>query len=113
MHELTLCESMLRIMEEQAQLQGFRRVKTVWLEVGALAGVEVEALRFGFDVVTQDSVAENARLEIIDLPGLAWCMQCAETVEIAQRYGECPRCGSYQLQVTAGDEMRIRELEVE
>jgi hydrogenase nickel incorporation protein HypA/HybF len=34
-------------------------------------------------------------------------------MEIAQRYDECPRCGGYQLQVTAGDQMRIKELEIE
>jgi hydrogenase nickel incorporation protein HypA/HybF len=27
-------------------------------------------------------------------------------------FGECPDCGGYQLQVTSGTEMRIKELEV-
>jgi hydrogenase nickel incorporation protein HypA/HybF len=113
MHELSLCEGILRILEEQAEAQGFRRVRTVQLEIGALAGVEIEALRFGFDAVMRDSLAQDARLEVLGLPGLAWCMGCAEAVEIAQRYDPCPRCGSHQLQVTGGDQMRIKELEVE
>lgn len=113
MHELSLCENIVQIIEEQAKIQGYRRVKMVWLEVGGLAGVETEALRFGFDVVTKNSVAEGAHLEILTTPGLAWCMHCAETVAIERRYDECPRCGGYQLQVTGGDELRIKELEVE
>lgn len=52
-------------------------------------------------------------LEIIDVPGEAWCMQCAKTVRVKQRYDPCPHCESYQLQVSTGDEMRIKELEVE
>jgi hydrogenase nickel incorporation protein HypA/HybF len=24
----------------------------------------------------------------------------------------CPRCGSYQLQVTAGDELRVKDIEI-
>jgi len=113
MHELSLCEGVLQVLEENARKQGYQRVKTVWLEIGALSGVEVEAMRFGFDVVTKGTLAEGARLEVLELPGEAWCMQCSITVAAKQRFDACPECGSYQLQVTAGEEMKIRELEVE
>lgn len=113
MHEMSLCEGVLRVLEEQAQQQGFARVKTVWLEIGQLAGVEIEAMRFGFDVVMKGSVADGAQLEIIDVPGEAWCMQCMKTVSIAARYAPCGECGSHQLQVNGGEELRIKELEVE
>ncbi|HYQ72359.1 MAG TPA: hydrogenase maturation nickel metallochaperone HypA [Gammaproteobacteria bacterium] len=113
MHELALCESVLQILEDNARKQGFRRVKSVWLEIGALSGVEVEAMRFGFDVVIKGTLAEDASLQITEPPGEAWCMQCARTVQVTQRFDACPECGSYQLQVTGGDQMRIKELEVE
>jgi hydrogenase nickel incorporation protein HypA/HybF len=113
MHEISLCQSILQVLEDQAREQGFRRVTTVWLEVGALAGVETEAMHFGFEVVMRGSLAEGASLEIVALPGQAWCMGCARTVEIEQRFDPCPDCGGYQLQVTGGDELRIKELEVE
>lgn len=112
MHEMAICESIRQILEEQAQAARFARVERVVLAIGALSGVEIEALRFGFDVVMRGSVAQDAKLEIEDVPGTAWCMVCAQTVEIAARYDACPRCGSYQLQVTGGDDMTIRELEV-
>ncbi len=113
MHEMSICEGIVQILEAQSHAQNYCRVRTVWLEVGALAAVEVEALRFGFDVVTRDTLAQGARLEIIDVPGSAWCMQCADTVPITQRFGSCPRCGSHQIQVTDGEQLRIKELEVE
>lgn len=113
MHELSLCESLLRIMERNAEEQGYSRVKRVWLEIGALAAVEVEAMRFGFEVAARGTLAEGAGLEIIELPGEAWCMACAKTVRVRQRYDQCPHCGGCQLQVTGGDQMRIKELEVE
>ena len=112
MHEMALAESVLQILRDNARSQGFTRVKTVWLEIGRLSGVEPQALRFCFDAVTRDSLAEGARLEIVDTPGQAWCMRCSEPVTIAARYDSCPRCGSHQLQVTGGTEMRVRELEV-
>jgi hydrogenase nickel incorporation protein HypA/HybF len=113
MHEMSLCEGILRVIEEQAEVQDYRKVKTVWLEVGTLAGVEVDALRFGFDVVMKGSVAEGALLSIIDVPGQAWCMQCVKNVSIKQRFDSCPECGGHQLQVNGGEELRIKELEVE
>jgi hydrogenase nickel incorporation protein HypA/HybF len=113
MHELSLCEGILQVLNEQAQVQGYARVKTVWLEIGALAGVEREAMRFGFEVITRGTVAEGARLEIIAVPGRAWCMPCGRTVGVQQRFDPCPECGAYQLQVSGGDELRIKELEVE
>ncbi len=113
MHEMSLAEGVLQIIEDAAQQQSFSRVKTVWLEIGQLAGVEVEAMRFAFDAVMHDSIARAARLEIIETPGEAWCMQCAATVPVQALYDECPRCGGHQLQVTGGNAMRVKELEVE
>ncbi len=113
MHEMSLCEGVLQVLQTEAEKQGFHRVKTVILEIGDLSSVEPEAMRFSFDVVMKNSLAENANLTIENIPGTAWCMQCSKNVLIKQRYDECPDCGGYQLQVVSGDEMRIKELEVE
>ena len=113
MHEMSLAEGVLAIIEDHAAKADFMRVKTVWLEIGQLSGVETEAMRFCFDAVTRGSVAEGAALEIVDTPGKGWCLQCAETVPMAELFSACPRCGGYQLQATGGTEMRVKELEVE
>lgn len=113
MHEMSLCEGIVQVLEAQARAQSFSRVKAVWLEIGALAGVEIEALRFCFDVVCRDTLAEGADLYIDEIPGQGWCMNCAKSVPVRRRYDPCPHCGGYQVQVTGGDQMRIRELEVE
>ena len=112
MHEMSLCEGVLQVLESEALSQGYKQVKAVWLEIGNLSGVEIEAMKFCFDAVMRDSLADGALLNIIPVAGTAWCMPCSKTVVIQQRFDECPDCGSYQLQVTAGDEMKIKELEV-
>jgi hydrogenase nickel incorporation protein HypA/HybF len=112
MHEMSLAEGVLQLIEDAARQQNFDKVVTVWLEIGQLSGVEVEAMKFCFDAVTRDGVAAGARLEIIALPGTGWCMACAQTVAMSEVFGECPKCGGYQLQVTGGTEMRVKELEV-
>ncbi len=112
MHEMSLCEGILQILEDKAKTDGFREVRTVRLEIGRFAGVEIDALRFGFDVVMKGSVAENASLDVIDVPGQAFCFDCTETVTINDRLDPCPKCGGGKLSPTGGDEMRIKELEV-
>ena len=112
MHEMSIAEGILQVLEEQAVAQQFEKVKAVWLEIGPLATIEPEALSFCFDVVIKNSLAEGASLHIINLPGKAFCLQCLDTVPVTQRYDSCPVCGSHQLQVTQGEEMRIKELEV-
>lgn len=113
MHEMSLAESALQIIEDAARSQGFSRVKTVWLEIGQLACVETDALRFCFDAVTNGSLAEGARLEIIEVPGEGRCSACGNTAAMQEQYGLCPACGSPQLQIVSGDRMRVKDLEVE
>ena len=112
MHEMALCESILELIGEQARVQGFTRVSTVWLEVGRLAAVELAALRFGFEVLARGTLVEGAALEITQVPGRARCRSCGESHAIAARGDPCPRCGSYELQLIDGTQMRVRELEV-
>jgi hydrogenase nickel incorporation protein HypA/HybF len=112
MHEMSLAEGMLQLVEEGARRSAARAVRAIWLEIGALAQVEVEALRFCFDAVTRGTLADGARLEIVDTPGAAWCMPCGERVPIGRIGDPCPRCGSHQLQVVQGTDMRVREIEI-
>jgi len=113
MHEMSICESIVSVIEQQAVAQSFSRVKRVRLEIGPLAGVELEALRFSYDVVTKGGIAEGSALEVIEMPVTAWCMPCARPVKVRERYDPCPDCGSYQVQITGGDELRIRDMEVD
>lgn len=112
MHEMALTESIVQAIEESAGRHGYSAVTGVWVEVGALSGVEAEALRFCFDAVARGTIAEGARFEIVATEGAAWCLRCSKTVTIAQRFDACPDCGSHQLQITGGEELRIKELEV-
>lgn len=112
MHEMALAEGVLGVVEDAARAAGGTQVRAVWLEIGRLAAVEVDALRFAFDVVKHGSVAAAAALQVIDVPATAWCMPCGATVPLAARGEPCPRCGSYQLQPATGTELRVKEIEL-
>ncbi|MDR2001199.1 MAG: hydrogenase maturation nickel metallochaperone HypA [Zoogloeaceae bacterium] len=112
MHEMTLAESIRDLIDAQAAKEGFRRVHTVELEIGQLAAVDVPALRFALNIALRGSVAGDAELAITEPSGQAMCVQCSTPVELAQRGDPCPACGSYELTVVSGGQMRVSGLVV-
>lgn len=114
MHEMSLVEGVIRILETQAVTHGFTKVKTVWLEIGALSSVDPESMLFCFGAIAKGSpIAAEAVLEIIRVEAQATCLDCMNLVQVATRHDPCPQCGGYKLSVVAGEDMRVKELEVE
>lgn len=64
MHELSLCQSAVEIVQQQAEQHGVKRVTGVWLEIGTLSCVEESAVRFSFDIVCQGTLAQGCELHI-------------------------------------------------
>lgn len=112
MHEMSICESLVQTVEAHARSDDFTKVLRLRLEIGCFGGVEIEALRFGFDVVTRGTCAEGAVLDIVSLPGKAWCFGCDTGFDTESRVSDCPVCGSGRIRVTGGDELRIKDMEV-
>ena len=112
MHELSICERLVMVIEDHAKARNFEKVKTVRLEIGKLAGIELDALRFSFEIATKGGVVDGAILEVIDVPVVGWCSSCAKTVSVVERFDPCPKCGSFQVEITSGEELRIKDLEV-
>lgn len=110
MHELSLAGGIVKLVEDAAARDHFRRVSQLRLEAGALSGVEVRALRFALDAVIPGTCLEGAVIDIEEPPGSAWCLRCATTVEIGARTDPCPRCGGHQIQPTGGTELRVLDL---
>lgn len=107
MHEMAIAHSILDLVEREAARQHATRVRTLELEIGQLANVDVGALRFALDVVLRDTIAHGARLEVAEPPGQAVCLRCGDDVALARRGEPCAACGSYQLAVTGGDTLRV------
>ncbi len=112
MHEMALAQGVVDIAVEQARANNAAGIRLVRLEIGALSHVEPRALSFCFDAVSRGTLAEGAVLEIDRPQGSATCLMCVKTFPLANRYDPCPHCGSHQVVVVGGEEMRVKELEV-
>ncbi|CAN5305535.1 hydrogenase maturation nickel metallochaperone HypA [soil metagenome] len=110
MHEASLAGGILKLVEDAARREAFRRVTVLRLEVGQLAGVELRALKFALEAIAPGTHLDGTRLEFEEPAGQAWCMTCSQTVVLAARGMACPECGSYQLQPTGGTELRVIDM---
>jgi hydrogenase nickel incorporation protein HypA/HybF len=108
MHELGITRSVVSIVSERAQGQ---RVLRVSLEVGRLSGLLPEAIRFCFDICSQGTPLQGAELQIIETEGRGHCSSCGAEPLMSAPLGRCPACHEPTLRLTAGTELKIKEME--
>lgn len=108
MHELAITESLVSAVAERV---GDAKVRRVRLVVGRLSGVVPDAVMFCFDVCTKGTALEGARLEIDEVAARARCRECALESVIEDPIPLC-RCGSPNIALLSGKELRIQEVEV-
>lgn len=112
MHELSLAGGILQLVEQTRARDPFERVTHLRLQAGALAGVELSALRFALESLAPGTLLEGAQLDIDEQAGTAWCLQCSQSVAIFSRLDVCPLCEGVQLRVTGGTDLRVVDMRV-
>ena len=113
MHEVSICESILDIVLMNAERERARKVTSVRLKVGEMAGVVEDALRFAFEVVSKGTVAEGARLDIENVPLMAHCRSCKREFHIVGYAFSCKHCDSPEIEVISGRELQIEDIDLE
>ncbi|HYZ09133.1 MAG TPA: hydrogenase maturation nickel metallochaperone HypA [Pseudonocardiaceae bacterium] len=108
-HELSITESVITTVSEHV---GGAPVRAVTLEIGRLSGLVPDSVRFCFELCTQGTPCEGARLDIIDIPGRARCRDCTDDIEVPDSVALC-HCGSANLEITGGQQLKIRQVEIE
>jgi len=112
MHELSLAAGILELVQAADRRDGFRSVGQLRLEVGALAGVEVDALRFALEAIAPGTYLAHAQIRIDTPAGTAWCASCAQEVSVSGFQDLCPACDGPLMRRAGGDQLRILDLRV-
>lgn len=113
MHELGIAQSALELALGHAQKAGASRILRIVIRVGALSGVDPEALRFGFTAVLPGTAAEGAALEIDPVAAVAYCSNCQQEFHPdTDHFFECPKCGRLCSTIKQGRELDLVRLEM-
>jgi hydrogenase nickel incorporation protein HypA/HybF len=113
MHELGIAESALEMALTQATAAKATRVLSLVIRVGALSGVDPEALRFAFTAILPGTPAEGAAVQIDSVAALAYCPTCQrDFVPDTDHFFECPTCGQLCSTLKQGRELDLLRLEM-
>ena len=113
MHELGITQSIVEIAERTARQQQAMKVLSVTVELGSLSGVVPEALEFCYEACSQDTLLEGSRLLIEQITARARCRACHREYAVEDLHACCPVCGSAAGDLLCGEELRIKEMEID
>ncbi|MBU4200021.1 MAG: hydrogenase maturation nickel metallochaperone HypA [Verrucomicrobia bacterium] len=113
MHEMSIAQTIIQTALAEMKKHPTARLKTVRVVVGLQHAIVPENLRFAFDVLSRDTPAEGATLAIQTQPVAARCRCCGWTGAIQIPMYACGACGAGDMELTAGNELYLENLEVE
>lgn len=114
MHELSVTQSILDIASRHAQKAGARRILAINLVIGELTGLVDESIQFYFDFMSQDTLAQGARLNFEHVAARLRCSVCGgEYPPPVSRVWACPHCDAWGGEIIAGREFSVASIEIE
>ncbi len=113
MHELTLANGIIQIVDSEAKKHGFTRVLEISLKIGEYSGIVPRCLLEFFPIAAKDTAAEGAALVIEQIPAAFRCLDCGYEGAVDRKSACCPDCGSSAVRLIAGREFYVENLKVE
>jgi hydrogenase nickel incorporation protein HypA/HybF len=112
-HELSICQSLLRVIERTMEAHPGARVQRIFLDVGAGSTVEPTLLREAFEIATFGGPFEGSELVVNEIPVSGRCRSCGRSFEYHEIAVGCPACGSVSVDIESGLELDVREIEID
>lgn len=113
MHELAVTESILEIANRHATAAGATRITDIYITLGRLSSIVDDSVQFYWDIISQATLSEGARLHFQRIPARMHCNDCGVDFEMQDELAPCPECGSINLKLISGDEFWLESIEIE
>ncbi len=114
MHEASIVSQLLHIAIAECEKNGYKKIDSIKVTIGRATGIMIDALLFAFNVLKEGTLASDSSLIVEEIPVRAMCNDCGEKIESNENYiiFECPKCGSFSINLISGKELNITEMEV-
>ena len=113
MHEFSLAMEVINLARREAEKNQAEIIQEITIEVGDLSGVEADAFESALGLLVQDSILQNADINIVRTPGEGRCIACDHEFEMSHRTATCPKCQCFPSEISGGEEFRVISLVVE
>ena len=113
MHEYAVTESILEIIQTEAEKAGARHVDKLTVIIGELTSFVDESIEFYFGELSRGTAAEGAKLAFENRKAKAVCRDCGSSFRPRlHALFVCPQCGSAAFDLKQGNELYIESIEV-
>lgn len=112
MHELSVAMGIVRIAEEELSRSSAQSIDLIELEIGDLAGIELDSLEYVWQAAVKGTALEKAEKKIHRISGRGICLDCDQEFELEQHFDSCPNCNSFLKRILQGKELRVKALQV-
>ena len=120
MHELSMAQGVLNAVLETAEANDAIKVTDMVIEIGKLAMLNPEQLKFMLGVLCKDTIAENAEIVIEDIDVEIKCYNCdfegIADIDDSDHYAPmilCPKCESHRVEVLNGRDVTVKNISIE
>lgn len=113
MHEFSIVQSLLNLIEENARKNSAKSVSKVVVKIGKMSGVEPHLLEIAFNTFKEKTIAENADFIMEIQSVVCRCNNCNKDFTVEDYNFICPFCQSFNIEVIDGTDMILKSLELE
>ncbi|HEX3050394.1 MAG TPA: hydrogenase maturation nickel metallochaperone HypA [Aggregatilineaceae bacterium] len=113
MHELSVTQSLLKLVLHHAEKSEAVRVRTINIVVGQLSSIVDDSIQFYWDMIADGTIAKGALLNFTRIPAKLHCNDCGHDFALNEQDYACPQCGGIKVIVTAGEEFYLDSIDVD
>lgn len=113
MHELSVAQNIIEIVEEHAVKMKADHVTEIVLDIGAVSGVIPENLEFAWEVSSKNTIVEGAVLKINFIKAKAVCLECKKEFNLDDIYSMCEYCNSVKYEIIQGKELKVKSIKID
>lgn len=110
MHELGICDALLKMVDKAIKEEGCDGAESITVEVGTLSGVVPNYLTDCWEAVIDGTPFAETKLIVEILPGNARCLECGCDFEADIDNLVCPNCGGRKLTPVSGRDLTLKEI---
>lgn len=120
MHELSMAQGIINAVLETAESNNATEVNEVTIEIGRLAMINPEQLQFMLSVLVENTIMQDAKINIEDIPAEIECANCdfkgVAILDDSDHYAplvKCPECDSLKVEILNGKDIVVKNIVIE
>jgi len=120
MHELSMADAIVKTAIDVAEKNDAQQIIEVTVEVGKLTMLNPEQLKFMIDVLSEDTLLEEAEVIVEEIPIEIKCKSCnfeglavSDDLDHYVPIINCPECEGRDLEITKGRECNVKTIKIE